>query len=170
MANKITIQADTERVQKRLEQLRKDAGAVDKPMAEIGRKLQTLIQVGFKTSRSPYGLPWAKLSVRDGKPLLDTGRLRSSINYRVGKNGEAYHVDVGTNVQYADMHQYGETIYPVKGQYLRFKGAHGFIFAKSVTIPARPFMPLKGEQLALPDPWKRSVLQAVESHLDRVTQ
>lgn len=33
----------------------------------------------FDKSRSPEGIPWAPVSLRSGKPLLDTGRTRASI-------------------------------------------------------------------------------------------
>ncbi len=47
-------------------------------------------------------------------------------------------VEVGSNLVYAAAHQFGATIKPTNGKLLHFRGH----VAKSVTIPARPYLGL----------------------------
>jgi phage gpG-like protein len=58
---------------------------------------------------------------------------------------------VSTSMPYASVHQFGKVIKAKKGR-LRFKMRfldNRFIFAKSVTIPARPFYPVNKDGTAL---------------------
>lgn len=80
----------------------------------VSRALQAeslkLVADCFKESRDPYGVPWAPLKARKGKPLLDTGRLRASFApVAVGPHG----FTIGSNVAYAAAHQNGAT-YPAR--------------------------------------------------------
>jgi len=117
-----------------------DRGADLTPVyATIGRVLVNRIRLGFKMGTSPYGNAWAKLKIRRGEPLRDTGRLQRSITARADASG----VVIGTNLKQAPVHQFGATINAKPGRRLVFPGPGGrLIFAKRVTIPARPFMPL----------------------------
>jgi len=73
-----------------------------------------------------------------GRPNLrrPTGHLAQSLTYRVGKD----FAEVGTNLVYAAIHEFGGTIKPKNGQYLKFEINGKTIFAKQVTIPARPYL------------------------------
>lgn len=104
------------------------------------------VQKGFRESRDPYGTPWKPLLLRRGKPLLDTGRLRSSFSYNASRRG----FTIGTNFIGARVHQHGATITPKRSRFLRFRGMNvvrgrrrptPWIFAKMVTIPARQMVP-----------------------------
>jgi phage gpG-like protein len=89
------------------------------------------------------------------KKLQDTGRLRMSIFPDIGEN----YASVGTNVTYArTQHAGGKTttprivIAPKRGKVLSFMIGGRRVFAKyviqpprQVTIPARPFMVMRGE-------------------------
>ncbi len=57
----------------------------------------------FHRSTDPYGRAWARLKVRKGKPLLDTGRMRASTYFVPLASG--FRVDFSAN--YAVHHQYG---------------------------------------------------------------
>lgn len=99
---------------------------------------RTRIDEGFAASRSPEGASWRPLERArrrgPGRPLLDTGRLRASINYHVTSEGFV----VQTSVIYAATHQYG------RGD-----------------IPSRPFFPQDG---TLPPQWAaawRSTVDAI---------
>ena len=100
--------------------------------------------------------------MRQGQPLRDTGRLRGSISPAADASG----VTVGTNINYAAVHQFGATIKPKKaGGRLVFPGAGKMIFARQVTIPARPFLPLDGNGAAvLPDIYQRDVITRIRAH------
>lgn len=58
----------------------------------------------FRESRDPYGNTWLPLKHRSGKPLLDTGRLRSSIAIQ---DVTPTSFRIGSNVRYASVHQNG---------------------------------------------------------------
>jgi phage gpG-like protein len=112
----------------------------------LGAEALAQVQFGFRESRDPYGQGWAALKLRaGGKPLLDTGRLRSSFSYQPQRSA----FRIGTNFIGAPVHQYGATIRPKRGKFLRFKGkvhgrtrkTTGWIFAKEVTIPRRQMVP-----------------------------
>lgn len=83
---------------------------------EIGELIVSSIQRNFEASGRPKR--WAPLKYRQGKPLIDTGRLRASINAKADAAG----VTVGTNLIYAATHQFGRD-----------------------AIPARPFVVLQSE-------------------------
>lgn len=130
--------------------------------ARIGAALVSQVQLGFKAGQSPYAQAWKPLKLRQGQPLRDTGRLRNSITSLPDQSG----VTVGTNLIYAAVHQFGATIKPKKpGGRLVFEGPNGTIFAKQVTIPARPFMPLTPDGATdLPAEWQKTVVGRIRAH------
>lgn len=81
------------------------------------------------------------------KILQDTGTLRQSFTPETGPGNSFKHVEIGesfvrnsTNVKYARIQNFGGTIVPVNAKALMFRTASGaMVFAKKVTIPARPF-------------------------------
>lgn len=129
----------------------------------IGNDLKESTRLRFKDGRGPDGQAWKPLSPitrllrrqGSGVPLNDTGRLKNSIIMRVV--GDA--VEVGTEVCYAPVHQFGARISakpgntgsnrcgPRKGApFLVFGNPNaGFFSVKSVTIPARPFLGISAE-------------------------
>lgn len=66
-----------------------------------------------------------------------TGTLAKSITYRLTSDKS---VEVGTNVTYAAIHEFGGTIVPVNASALHFKIADQWITTKKVTMPARPYL------------------------------
>lgn len=87
----------------------------------------------------------ANIKKRFGTPgnlKVRTGKLRRSIRTIITDKS----VSVGTNVVYAPIHEYGGIIRPKNYQYLTFKSQYGWIRAKKVTMPARPFMKPGTEQ------------------------
>lgn len=111
--------------------------------ADIGMLLVTSAQQNFERESAPDGNPWPQ-SIRakqeGGKTLSDTLRLLKSITHEAGPASVA----VGTNVEYAAIHQLGGTIRAKTSRGLRFRmgGNGGWITKQSVTIPARPFLGL----------------------------
>lgn len=132
--------------------------------ATVGRVIVNRIRLCFKLGIDPWSSPWAALKIRKGQPLRNTGRLNRS----VVANPDTKGVTIGTNVQFAAVHQYGATIEPKKpGGRLVFPGPNGrMIFAKKVTIPARPFMPLKKgfTTVQLPPAWSADVTRALRTY------
>lgn len=106
-----------------------------------------------------------------GQPLRDTGRLERSITQRADANG----VTVGTNLRQARIHQFGGVIKAKPGKRLAFPGPDGeLIFAKRVTIPARPYFPLKrnGAEtvVALPPAWAAIATSALKRYLSNAAE
>lgn len=169
MSNRVTIKFEDEALSRYLTEMQKRTGDIRPALNVIGRFLQTRIRLGFKGGFSPYGGAWTPLQHRQGQPLRDTGRLQNSMTYNVSGSGEAPHVDVGTNVSYGRVHQFGAIIKPKNGKYLRFMGATGAVFSKGVIIPSRPFMPLTPSNVfVLPQSWSAGVMRAMRAHFDRV--
>lgn len=148
-----------DKVEARLKKLALGSAERQKALGALGGALANRVRLCFRLGTSPYGAPWKPLNprFRTGQPLRDTGRLQRSITSQV--QGDA--VVVGTNVRYARTHQYGATILPKNGEFLRVPVGDGFLFLRRVRIPARPFMPLVGNAVSLPRPWARSALTAM---------
>ena len=100
----------------------------------VGKYMQKkTVQERFEKEQSPNGTKWAPLSIArikqrlkrhkkvDMKILSDTGQLRR-ILYEAGKD----YVQIGTNVKYAKVHQFGY---------------------KKRNIPARPFLGVNEQEL-----------------------
>jgi phage gpG-like protein len=97
---------------------------------------------------------------------VDRGNLRDSIDYQVS-GGDT--VEIGTNYgrlpsggSVAAVHQFGATIRPRRGRHLIFtpRGFTHPIFARQVTIPARPFLPMSG----LPQDWEEDIVDILTRH------
>jgi len=123
-------------------------------LAAAAQAALTQVQMGFRTSTAPDGTPWAPLQVRVGKPLRDTGRLANSFSARATASG----IEVGTNVadKIVVTHQEGRVIKPISAKAMHFpipgtigkrgrRGIPSWVFAKKVTVPARPMVPTDGK-------------------------
>jgi len=120
-------------------------------MAKIGKAMKGHATRRFQAGAGPEGEKWKPLAGprknrkgRDGKPeknpkpILDTARLRDSISFSATPS----EVHVGSNVEYARIHQLG-------GQAGR---------GRKVTIPARPYLGLSEED-------KEEIADLVKQHL-----
>lgn len=112
---KIEFRLEDHGLRRTLERLGERARDLSPAMREIGAGVVADAQMRFKDSRDPYGAAWKKLARRtiaqrrgkSDKPLLDTGRLRNSISYQLlGQSA----VQIGSNVKYAAIHQFGGTV------------------------------------------------------------
>lgn len=101
----------------------------------------------FISKRAPDGSSWKPSRKPGGDTLVKDGYLRDSISARPPSGSS---VAWGPNLKYAAIHQFGGTIKPVNGKYLRFRigGAGGYVSVKSVTIPARPYLGINTDDLA----------------------
>lgn len=149
-------------------------------LGSIGRAIVSRILMGFKTGTDPWGVPWRPLVLRQGKPLLDTGDLRRSIQFQV----EDDRVKIGTkkDVTYrgkthslGNILQFGRVIKPIPpNTFLKVpvggskagRRPTGYRALRQATIPPRPFLPLRpGMQVDLPPEWARSALNAISRSL-----
>lgn len=134
------------------------ANRINKQLADEG---VSLVQECFETSRDPHGRPWPKLQTRAGQPLLDTGRLRNSIT-RKEVNGGGF--IIGTNVEYAAIHNYGGVIKAKNAPVLRFRVGKQWVSKKSVTIPRRQFLPDSGR---LSSTWEEAFVELAREFIER---
>ncbi len=105
-------------------------------LAAIGETLVTGTHERFEEQVGPDGEAWPA-SPRGKSPLLvDTARLKNSINHQEDEQN----VYVGTNVIYAAIHQYGGEITPKNAKSLAFPDGGRIVFRRKVKIPARPFI------------------------------
>lgn len=124
---------------------------------QLGRQIQQQTRDRIEDEKTaPDGTPWKKN--RAGTPTLyREGNLARSIEFEPSGSTVA----VGSSLIYARIHQLGGEIRPVAARALHFKGADGGdVFARSVTIPARPYLGLSDEN-------RRDVLEATVDFVRR---
>ena len=126
---------------------------------EISMQLEYTTQESFEREQDGFGNKWTPLSKqtlkhkRGNKILTESSLLQSFINARTklqkSKEGTQGIVSIGTNLEYARIHQFGGKA----GKGLR------------VSIPARPFLPMndKGE---IPKGLKEDIKAIVLRHLN----
>ncbi len=110
----------------KLQEVHARSGDMRPALLEVGNVFKNAIEDSFKNGSSPFGQVWAPLKrprkSGGSKILVDSGQLGSRWSVRA----EARSVEVGTNLKYAAVHQYGSR---------KTKGRGG-------GIPARPFLPV----------------------------
>ncbi|OCP17438.1 MULTISPECIES: phage virion morphogenesis protein [unclassified Ensifer] len=102
---------------------------------------------------APDGTPWEPN--REGKSiLLQTGQhLLASVAW----TASAEMAEWGASWEHAHVHQDGMTIVPKEAESLVFQLGGKTVFAKSVTVPARPFVGLSDENV-------REIVDVVTDH------
>jgi phage virion morphogenesis protein len=143
----MAITVDSRELQEALKRLAESVENLREPLDQIGAAVSNNAQLRFPAQAGPGGKPWSKLSPvtlarrkkggKGAQALLDTGRLRASITHNVHSNT----VEVGTNVEYAAVQQFGAT----RGAFGRTKRGAPIPWGN---IPARPFLGLDAEDIA----------------------
>jgi phage virion morphogenesis protein len=141
-------------------------------MREIGEIVRDSVMRNFREGRAPDGTPWKpslRAIVQRGQTLVDTARLRNSITVSPARD----HVAVGTNVEYAAVHQFGarkgsfgEVSAKVRAHTRRTRtGGQAQVRAHTRKmrlpwgdIPARPFLGVR------PGDWSE-IREAILSHV-----
>lgn len=164
MPASVSIEVSDRKVIDYVAQLRAKVDNLKPAMEDVGENVEQKVRLLFVDSEDPYGRPWKPLKFRRGQPLRDTSQLMNSITHRATKD----EVEVGTGLRYAHVHQFGADIRPVRAKRLVFtpRGFSHPIFAKRVSVPARPFLP----QGALPEKWRMGVLLVLQRYLGAAKQ
>lgn len=130
-------------------------------MRTIAGTMQSAVDQNFAAGGRPK---WLGVKSRPGgAPLIDSGILRNSI-HSAWDNNEA---QVGTNVKYAAIHQFGGKTKPHKIKPVMKKAlAFGGVVRKSVNhpgseIPARPFLQLTPQD-------EGDILEDVQDYFQRL--
>lgn len=116
------------------------------PLMEIaGGIMENSTRMHFQESKGPGGFPWPiskRAAAQGGRTLIDKGGLLSSVTSRAVSGHVEWGIMAKTpSAKHAASHQWGVTIRPRTKPNLVFRGADGhLVFAKSVTLPARPIV------------------------------
>ena len=123
----------------------------------IGVGLVRNTQDRFDAGRAPDGRAWTPLkpftlAMKRGPGILREsgmrGGLQASIAFRADAGAGGATVTVGTNKVYGAIHQFGGTIRPKNPKgllFFRTPGGRVWAAARSVTIPARPYLGISFE-------------------------
>ena len=108
-------------------------------MDEIGSYMENSTKARFQSGVGPDGQAWkisARAEAEGGQTLVHKTHLRDSIQYIAS----ADEVEIGTNLIYAAIHQFGGVIRPKNAKKLKFKGVKGWAVVDQVVMPERPFI------------------------------
>lgn len=161
----IETRIDTTKAAKAFGELAKVIDRPEPVLRAIGTGLVEVTQGRFESGKDPQGKSWQGLNAAYGATKRGPGILResamrgglmSSITFQTSSDT----VQVGTNKVYAAIHQFGGTIKPKTGDRLVFRIGGQTVFARSVTIPARPYLGIGPED-------EDMILDVVEGALDR---
>jgi phage virion morphogenesis protein len=112
----------------------------------VGEVLVASIRKRFKDETDPEGNRWkesARAESEGGQTLTETAGLKNSIAYEASPTM----VVVGTNKEYAAIHQFGGEIKPKSAPKLKFQVGGKWVSASKVTMPARPFIGINEEDM-----------------------
>lgn len=164
--------AKLDRLAKRMAKLA-GAGFLVQLNKQLAVEAKDLALMAFRTARDPYGKAWKKAG-RGGLTLQDTRHLMTSIEAQpAGRSG----FTVGSNVEYARIHNEGGVIRAKSGGYLKFRvgGKRGgktqrkggrlgrgerWVQVRQVTIPERRFLPKAGRTLG--PRWRNALLRTAK--------
>lgn len=133
----LIINLDDRQASQSLSRLLQNAQNSRTIMCGLATELETMTQDNFD-SESFGGQAWVRKAFGGSKTLTNTGELRDSIT----SSATSHTASVGTNMIYARIHHFGGTIRPKTKPFLMFSTPNGFARVKSVTLPARPFLPI----------------------------
>lgn len=113
-----------------------------------GETIQSSVVENFRAGGRPDKWQESKRALlQDGQTLVDTARLRTSINYKASRNKVA----IGTNVVYAAIHQFGSQQTQNVKQHKRKKKGGGTTtvkpFTRKMNMPKRPFLLVQDEDI-----------------------
>ncbi len=166
MSGAVSITIDDSQLRSALQRLERAGINLTPAMRKIAGTLEQVVEANFEAEGRPRWEPSARAKNENGATLQKSGRLASSIT----TDYDASSVVIGSNVEYAAIHQFGgktkaHTIRPVKAKALAFGGS----VVKSVnhpgsTIPARPFLPVTADGNLQPEA-SEEVLDTLLRHL-----
>ncbi|MGC8736762.1 MAG: phage virion morphogenesis protein [Dissulfurimicrobium sp.] len=157
----ITITIDDREVMDALKGLQARLGDLTPAMRTVARMMESAVQRNFAEGGRPDKWKPSKRALRqNGQTLMDTGRLKNSITSR----SDATSAEVGTNVEYAAIHQFGgrtkpTIIRPKNKKALSWPGARHPVMMVKYPIE----MALKGKAL-IPKTLTWLILRPTSSH------
>jgi phage gpG-like protein len=147
----MTITIDTTQVLAAINLLQQRTTNLQPAFNQIGETIASHITLDLGVGRNPWGTPFVPLKkprkrqgggIAGDIPLNDT---RKHIYDKITFNADANGVDIGMfeNVPIGATHQFGSS---------------------GKNIPARPFLPIIGGHVEMPNDWNRNVMRIVFDH------
>lgn len=146
------------------------AGQHPEPLLRaIGVGLLRNTQDRFDAETAPSGAAWKPLSAwylghKRGPGILRGAGMRGGLQGSLSMHVDGGAVIIGTNKIYGAVHQFGATITPKNPTgLLVMRDYRGRVMgtARSVTIPARPYLGLSTRD-------EETIMDVTEEHLDRI--
>lgn len=137
-------------------------------LKDVGAGLVSNIKQNLGRGMTPWGNAMKPLKYRRGVPLNDTRQhIYNRITHRlVGSNAVEVGMLDSATAKIGRVHQYGATILPKQGKYLRFQTHDGaWHTLRQAVIPARPFLPIHAGRVDLPATWRDEILDQIREHL-----
>lgn len=117
-----------------------DAKDLNRRLARVDQAVRTDAASKGLRSGAEHLIQQIKIKISD-IDLIDSGDLMGSVQEDELHVSTHSWITFGPHKVYAAIHEFGGTIVPINGPYLVFQGKDGkTVFAKSVTIPARPYI------------------------------
>jgi phage gpG-like protein len=163
-----TVTIDDREVMDLLGKLQGSMENMSKPMKQIGALMVSEIHLKLGGGITPWGEPMKPLRSRQGVPINDTRmHIYQRITYQVDDKSVRIGMLDSETAKIGRVHQYGAIIKPVKAKRLVFtpRGSKKTYFAKQVTIPPRPFMPIRNERADLPADWTAGIMKILADSL-----
>lgn len=145
---RIEIDVDNKEVSALFKQISSRVADLTPLMNISGEIIRSSVIENFRVGGRPEKWKPSKRAIlQDGQTLVDKGILRNSINYQAGRN----RVEVGTNVVYAAIHQFGlqQSVNVKQHKRKNKKGGASTVKAHSrkINMPKRPFLLVQDEDL-----------------------
>lgn len=137
-------------------------------MRAIGVGLIENTHQRFERAAGPDGQAWAALNPayaagKRGPGILRGSAMRGGLMGSITQRAGAHEVEVGSNKIYAAIHQFGGAIKPKSAPYLVFRLGGRVVHARSVTIPARPYLGISRED-------ELTIMETLEDALARAVR
>ena len=113
-------------------------------MNKMGRRAVLSARRRFESKIGVDGKPWTPSQKDKGETMIASGALRNMLSHQFDDDGFVY----GAQRVYSALMHFGGTVRPKNARALAFTLNGKKIFAKSVTIPARPYVGFDAEDVA----------------------
>ena len=139
-----TLYLDCEDLAADFARAKREAVKLGPAMDDMGQAAVASATKRFESKIGVDGKPWTPSVKNKGETMIRRGHLRDSLTHRFGDDGFVY----GSRRKYSALLHFGGTVRPKTAKSLAFRLNGKKIFAKSVTIPARPYVGFDAEDVA----------------------
>lgn len=128
-------------------------------LTAVGQRVRSITEGNFNTVGAAFRpATWAPK--KDGSPSILQKSTTLARSFHLTYTQDS--VTLKSPVVYAAIHQSGGEIRPKAGKALKFQSGGRWWTVKKVTMPARPFVPIKGKSGELTDAAAASITKTME--------